>query len=113
MDLVEAGARGFDVPSRHPWERARAGLAQRLIARHVTLEPVAVVLDVGCGDTFVVEQLARVWPAVRFVAIDSAFTGELLAVLRQRLTVSNVTLGTSLDEVTAVSPVACVLLMDV
>ena len=113
MDLVEAGARGFAAASRHPWERARARLAHRLLARYVPLRPGASVLDVGCGDTFVAEQLALAHPDVRFVAVDSAFTGELLAALRQSLVAPNVTLGTTLGEVSLEAPAACILLMDV
>ncbi len=113
MDLVEARSRGFRVGSRHPWERARVSLASRLIARHVPVRPGDVVLDVGCGDTFVAESLARQHPDAHFYAIDSAFTPELIEVFRARLTVSNVSLCASLDEVPIDCQVSLVLLMDV
>lgn len=113
MDLVEAKARGFVESSRHPWERARLALAARLIARHVTLSPGDTVLDIGCGDSFVVESLARQYPDVRFYAVDSAFTPALIAMFEQRLTVSNVSLFSSLDDVPAHVQASLVLLMDV
>jgi len=113
MDLVEARARGFAEGSRHPWERARLALVSRLIGAHVDLRPGDVVLDVGCGDTFVVEQLARAHPGVQFYAVDSAFTDDLLVAYRSRLGVSNVRLLRSLDDVALTRPASLVLLMDV
>jgi len=88
-------------------------LASRLIDRHVKLGPGAAVLDIGCGDTFVVESLARRYPQVRFYGVDSAFTDELIAVFRARLSVPNVSLFASLDEVPHNQPAALILLMDV
>ena len=113
MDLTEARARGFTAGSRHPWERARLALATRLIASYVPLRPGDVVLDVGCGDSFVVESLAKQYPDVSFYAVDSAFTPELIAMFEQRLTVPNVSLFSSLDAVPSNSVVSLVLLMDV
>jgi hypothetical protein len=113
MDLVEARARGFDAAVRHPWERARLALVRRLIARHVTLRPGATVLDIGCGDTFVVDELARAYPAVQFYAVDSAFTDDLIEAFRARLSVPNVSLFASLDAVPLTKPASLVLLMDV
>ena len=113
MDLVEAKARGFVAGSRHPWERARLALAARLIACHTPLRDGDVVLDIGCGDTFVVESLAAQHPRAHFYAIDSAFTPDLIAVFQSRLTVSNVSLFASLDDVPAGPAAALVLLMDV
>ena len=46
----------------------------------------------------VVERLALAYPDVRFFAVDSAFTCELLDVYRARLTDGNVSLFASLDE---------------
>jgi Methyltransferase domain len=113
MDLVEAHARGFAAGPRHPWERARLALAARLIAQYVPLGPGDVVLDIGCGDSFVVESLARQYPDVRFYAVDSAFTSDLIEMYAQRLTVPNVSLFTSLDDVPADRAASLVLLMDV
>jgi hypothetical protein len=113
MDLVEAQARGFNETPRHPWERARLALVSRLITQHHPLSGGDVVLDVGCGDTFVVESLARQYPAVQFYAVDSAFTPALIDVFTSRLSVPNVCLFGSLDEVPADRPVSLILLMDV
>jgi hypothetical protein len=113
MDLVEARARGFEAGTRHPWELARLELASRLIDRHVTLGPGATVLDIGCGDAFVVSNLARRYPLVQFYAVDSAFTEELIVLYRERVGVPNVSLLASLDDLPLTRPATLVLLMDV
>lgn len=115
MDLIEAQQRGSRGGARHPWELARLQLIELLIARHATLGPGASLLDVGCGDTFVVEQLASGYPHASFHAVDTAFTDEQVAWYRSRLAVRNVSLSTSLDAASLPpgTRASIVLLMDV
>lgn len=113
MDLVESTLHGYETSTRHPWELARVRVAASLLRRLAGLPADGVVVDVGCGDTFVVEQLAARFPALRFWAIDPAFTPSLVARFAERLEGQRITLGRSLDEVSADRPVAAVLLMDV
>lgn len=88
---------------------------KNLIARHVALGAGTAVLDIGCGDTFVIERLAATAPEVQFYAVDTAFTDELIAHYRAQLSVRNVVVSSSLDS--AVPPldrqVSLVILMDV
>ncbi len=97
MDLVEAQQRGINAQGRHPWELARLEVIGSLITNRVVLRPGAAVLDIGCGDTFVVEQLATRHPDVLFYAIDPGFTGESVALYRAQLSVRNVVVSSSLD----------------
>jgi hypothetical protein len=113
VDLVEAKARGFEAAVRHPWEQARLTLVAQLVQRHVTLRPGDIVFDIGCGDTFVAEQLARRYPSVHVNAVDSNFTNELIHSLQSRLTAPNLSLFAALDAVPVSKPAALVLLMDV
>jgi trans-aconitate methyltransferase len=115
MDLVEASAQAFQSFRRHPWERARLNAVRSLIERHAPLAPGDVVLDVGCGDTFVVEQLALRFPGVHFHAVDTAFTDGVIEHLRDRLKGASVTLHGSLEDLTDLpaESVAVVLMMDV
>jgi hypothetical protein len=71
------------------------------------------VIDIGCGDAFVVQELARAYPTVRFVGVDTAFNGDLLEEYRSRVTVPNLWLLPSLDGVPATERAAAILLMDV
>ena len=115
MDLAEAKERGFDDGVRHPWEMARVAVVSKLIRRHVALERDAIVMDIGCGDTFVVEQLAADYPDALFCAIDTAFSPELIERYRTRLNNPRIRPFASLDAIAPPleSPVSLVLLMDV
>ncbi|MDQ3168758.1 MAG: class I SAM-dependent methyltransferase [Acidobacteriota bacterium] len=116
MDLIEA--RQFDARHgrRHPWEGARLAHVRRLIARHVAPAGGSLACDIGCGDTYVVEALAREHPDAVFYAIDTAFTDEAIAALSARhADTPNLHLFASLEraESDAGGPAALVLLMDV
>jgi hypothetical protein len=114
MDITEAREKGFDEIARHPWELARLDVVRRLIRGSVGLDKHSVVMDIGCGDVFVVESLAADYPDASFYAIDTAFSDELIKKLRERLKVPNVFLFRSLDEVILTGKqVSFVLLMDV
>jgi hypothetical protein len=115
MDLAEARERGFHAGVRHPWEMARIAVVSKLIRRHVTLERDAIVMDIGCGDAFVVEQLAASYPDALFYAIDTALTPELIERCRTRLNNPRIRPFASLDaiEPPLEKPVSLVLLMDV
>lgn len=110
MDLIEA----TDVaPShRHPWELARLWVLHRLIDRHVPLADGSIVVDIGCGDAFVIGELAKAFPSARFYGVDAAFTSAS-AQQRQRSLPPNVHLFSQLDDVPADRAAALVLLMDV
>jgi hypothetical protein len=115
MDLAEAKERGFHDGVRHPWEMARIAVVGKLIRRHVTLERDAIVVDIGCGDAFVVEQLAAICPDAWFYAIDTAFTPEIIERCGTRLNSPRIRPFASLDAIAPPldKPVSLVLLMDV
>jgi hypothetical protein len=111
MDLVEATHVFSGEGTRHPWETARLDVARKLIARHGTLSPGSVVIDIGCGDAFITASLAAEFPAARFYGVDSGFTNEWFSGAPHH---PNLTLLRSLDEVPRDSRAASlVLLMDV
>lgn len=109
MDLIETA----DVSSgyRHPWEVARLWVLRRLIDRHVPLPNGAIIVDVGCGDAFVIGELAAAFPHAQCFGVDSAFTTDA-ARARQAALPANVRLCPDLDGVPA-REAALVLLMDV
>lgn len=115
MDLVEARARGFEAAVRHPWETARFEVIDQLIRRHVPLAAGSIVMDIGCGDTFVVESLAARYGGAEFFAVDTAFTGDLLEHYRARLNNPRIRMASSLDALSPPpsKPASLVLLMDV
>ena len=74
MDLTEIVK--FDNSTRHPWELARLEVVKdRLdhILKQRDVNKPMVILDVGCGDAFVVGQLSRFFPQHQFVGFDINF----------------------------------------
>ncbi len=116
MDLIEAARRGVGTEAaRHPWEPARIQVIKELVRRHALLRDGAVVVDVGCGDGFVVEQLASVYREALFYAVDTGFTEDVLVQLRGRFGSRRILPLTSLGEVPRLpdGPASLILLMDV
>jgi len=99
MDLKEALLPGEDV-ARHPWELARLKVSQDLMGQHLNLDkpdPLRI-LDMGCGDSWFVEQLARTYPQHSYYGVDIAFTDDQLSNLRSRLAESPIQLFRQLEE---------------
>ena len=64
--------------SRHPWEQARLEFIYKIVKKHLNHNSTPVFLDIGCGDTFVAEQLIERIPNCTFYCIDNAFTEKQL-----------------------------------
>ena len=118
MDISEALLSGSN-PSRHPWERARARIIRLLLRGR--LLPVAsaenggAILDVGCGDGFVLNRMASDFPHRRLIGVDSALTSELMLRLNADNAVKNVSLHATIPAALSQcsGPIDCVLLLDV
>lgn len=116
MDLLEShsSAVGKGASSRHPWELARLDVVMDLIGRKVALSPGDLVLDIGCGDIYVASSLARLYPSVKFFAVDTAFTDDLMRRFRSEYQGDNLFLFRNIKDIPEHSaPAALVLLMDV
>ncbi len=112
MDIKEAALRPATQRSRHPWEMARAAVVQRLL--HGANQDSAVVLDFGCGDCFVIQQLASSYPQWRFVGMDSALMPDMIENLRAETGIPHLEIYESLDGAPRTGPRAdIVLLLDV
>ncbi|MBT9589225.1 hypothetical protein IV102_38205 [bacterium] len=73
MDLSERKAIGEHF-QRHPWERARA---QFVVHELNKLRPIAgPILDVGCGDAYVLSQVKMAFPESPCLGVDTAFCGQ-------------------------------------
>lgn len=98
MDLVESLGQRISDEKRHPWEHARLEYVTSLIRKEVPLQAGSCVLDIGCGDTFVVERLAAQYPQCSFYAIDTAFTDEIIHTYSESMSVTNVQLFKSVED---------------
>ena len=81
MDLVEH--KNKQNESRHPWELARLEVIFSLFQKHLAEKNLENILDVGCGDTFVVSELRNRMPSTHFYAIDPAFSDTMIADFQQ------------------------------
>ncbi len=77
MDLKEFD-HSIAESDRHPWELARIEVIARLIKEFVPHRSSALVLEIGCGDIFVLESLAEKFPQWSFVGTDIAFPDSFL-----------------------------------
>lgn len=114
MDLRERRELVSEGGARHPWELARVEVVHRLLRSQLGDRQPELLLDIGCGDAFVAEQLARRYPAAQIVAVDTELDEETLARQRERLADLRITLRQSLEEAAVQAATAdVVLLLDV
>jgi hypothetical protein len=84
---------------RHPWELVRPDIIRRLLPAAVTPDTSGLILDLGCGDAFVVEALSHAYPAATFAAVDVELDDELMAAIGSTLVGRRIRLYRSLDSV--------------
>lgn len=86
MDLREAQLSNYIPLRRHPWELARIEVVRELIKKNLPLieKENSTILDVGCGDTFLIEELSNSFPKASFIAVDNAFNQEMIQSLNRR-----------------------------
>jgi hypothetical protein len=110
---VESAASGTATTVRHPWETARLAILQRLLDRHAPIRDHALVVDIGCGDAFVIGSLADAFPGAAFGGVDSALTESAVNDISRRTPRPNLVLSNTPDTFAGVAPANAVLLMDV
>lgn len=116
MDLKEAKHRkGLH---RHPWELARLDVVCNLAGKQLEAldQQGGLLLDVGCGDTWFVEQLAERYPSLKVAAVDILFTDEDLQTLRAKYAGGRISVYRTMEEAQAAlqgDSAGMVLLLDV
>lgn len=113
MDLSEL--KDFQGGMRHPWENARVKIVRKQISSFVrkSNKRALKILDIGCGDAFVVSTLAHAFPEIEFFAVDINFTAEHLQDIRSTTGDKQISFFTSLDDITVDSYFDFVLILDV
>jgi trans-aconitate methyltransferase len=115
MDLIELKNRTSPVNYRHPWELARLFALNYFLQDYFKPGSPQWILDIGCGDTFVIENLAKRHPTFSFIAIDTAFTEDYIVLQKTRLNNSKIYLFNNLQDAKKELDIKAdiVLLMDV
>lgn len=117
MDIKEAHHRFHSSEARHPWESARFEVLYSLIKEYMPqiMGRRNTIVDIGCGDMFFIENLARRMPDSRFVAIDPALDEDMVKMFSDKLARFNIKIFNSWETATQNSPdkADIVLLLDV
>lgn len=114
MDLREARARETIV--RHPWELARFEVVNDILLQHFQANQALTILDVGCGDTFFVENLSARFPAANCYGIDIEFKADDLLHFEEKFQGTNIKVFDALENMEQQTPpfsADVVLLLDV
>lgn len=113
MDIKEQKYADQTQHKRHPWELARFEVVYSFIKKIIPSEKKAIVLDIGCGDTFFLETLASKNPNANYYGIDTAFTSESIKSYSEHLKNQPIQLHQNLTDLQINQKVDLVLLMDV
>lgn len=103
---------------RHPWETARLSVVADLMEAYLPElknNPDFILLDVGCGDTFFIENMAKKYSQAKMFGIDTAFDTVLLNQLNNKFEGSSIRVFDSVENATPFidKSVSVVLLLDV
>jgi hypothetical protein len=115
MDLKERELIPKEILTRHPWELARLEVVSDLIEHKIKTGKAGVILDVGCGDIFLIQSLSERYPDVKMVGVDSGFTVEMISEYHRTNSNKNIRLYKSVEDASMVieEEVSLVLLLDV
>ncbi|HVN48956.1 MAG TPA: methyltransferase domain-containing protein [Bacteroidota bacterium] len=116
MDIKEQQSANAGA-SRHPWELAKFKVLQYFLSQlktetelnHITL------VDIGCGDLFILKQLHERYPLMNLFGVDTAFNEEAMKNNLSPEQSSRMIIESSLDGLQPVitQPADFVLLLDV
>jgi len=115
MDICEAASFEREKIHRHPWELARIEVVKNFLTPIIAQKPATTILDLGCGDVFVAQQLAYQYPKASFHCVDIAFTPEIITTISEPVKNLPISLYSSTQELSSSisHKVDVVLLLDV
>lgn len=76
MDLKEIKTSEYSIIIRHPWELARVSVISKILQPYLKNISHSAVLDMGCGDTFLVKKISEHHPSLHLFGIDTAFSDD-------------------------------------
>jgi len=99
MDIIEYKMNLGSV-KRHPWEIAKLKVIYKLINKIKSNNQLAQssILDVGCGDLYLIKSLSAKFENVKLLGIDPAFTDDVVKEIYNDSKKDNIVLTKSLDE---------------
>ena len=79
MDLSERHSDFSGGRDRHFWELARADFLLHLLKRYLPPDREGTLLDIGCGDGYLLQRMGEAYPVRKFVAADPALDSDRIA----------------------------------
>lgn len=97
MDLIEYNLNSV-TERRHPWELARYYIIEKQVKKLYNYYNFSntVLIDIGCGDAFVINKLQKKFNFNTSIAVDTNFTIEIVNILKNN---NNILYLNSLDQV--------------
>lgn len=84
--------------NRHPWETSRKNVLHTFLKQSVISFPIDRIVDIGSGDAYVIHTLVEKKYAKEYFAIDTAYTPEVIAQLKENNNNSNVIYVQSIND---------------
>jgi len=112
MDIKELHASNT-IGKNHPWEHARSKIVLRILRKYVNSSMKGTALDVGSGDAFFLTQFSDRYPNFELIAVDTAFSEELISTIASKNNKYNIRFFNDLQNIVDVQEISIVFLLDV
>ncbi len=101
MDLREAINNKNDLNSRHPWELARVEIVKKFIHNTIPNKDTTNfnLIDIGCGDMFVLETLNSHFNFNSVIGIDTALDPSEIILLNEKNKNTNISVYNDINQV--------------
>lgn len=87
MDIKEK-INGTTPTKRHPWELARLEVIVDFLKTSITDEEANIsIIDIGCGDLFVLDQLSYFFKFDERIGVDIAYSNDELLLLKNKYSI--------------------------
>ncbi|MEP7168780.1 MAG: methyltransferase domain-containing protein [Bacteroidota bacterium] len=116
MDIKEAKNRKSKSTYRHPWELARVEIVRRFLVKITQgINPQKInIIDIGCGDLFVLETIGSHFNFKSLIGIDIGFDLQTIKLLENKYENTNMKIYNDLNQVSVnEDEFSIILLLDV
>lgn len=116
MDIKEAVNRKNNSGCRHPWELARVEIVKFfLLETTKKINPEKInIIDIGCGDLFVLETIGSCFNFKSLTGIDTAIDANTIKLLNNKYENTKITVCNDLKQVSvSENEISIILLLDV
>ena len=113
MDIKELQIEN-NKKQNHPWEFARCKLVKDILKKYIKTHKDKTILDIGSGDVFFLTEFSKNFSNAKLIAVDTAYSNELITFLTKRHKDQEIAFFKSIDEIKEIpDPVSFIFLLDV